>query len=413
MGKMRIGLDVSTQGVKALAVDSSRHLVARASVPYPEPYRPSDDERVREADPQMWLRGVDAALANLCEQGVKVDGALIGGSAQQHGTVYRDRHGNLTRRYAPIWMDTSAWREAEELERHFGEEMLRRTGSRAQARFAAAQILRFVRTDPVAFAATARIDLVSSYVASHVTGSDTIDFSDAAGMNLMDLSTGDWDAEICDYISPDLRAKLPRIVRDLPFTGDNPATLVGCGATEPGTAVISLGTSDVFMAAMDGVCFDPQGYGHVFGNPLGGFMSLTCFKNGSLARDRVRRELGVDWRFFDETAFAKTSPGNGGFRAFPYFESEITPDHPATGIEANFDWKAASPEVCIRAVVEGQVTNMREHTRWAGVFRRIMLAGGAARSKGLQEVLARVFEAEVVPVDVSDAAALGAALLPR
>ena len=196
-----------------------------------------------------------------------------------------------------------------------------------------------------------------------------------------------------------------------PFTGDNPASLVGCGAEKPGTAVVSLGTSDTFFAAMDEFRTDPDGYGHVFGNPVGGFMSLACFKNGSLARDRVRRECGVDWKFFDETAFSLTEAGNGGKRAFPYFETEITPKHEATGIEANFDWASASAETKIRAIVEGQMSNIRERTRWIGDFDTICVTGGASRSKGILSVIGDVFGAKVKTLDATDSAAIGGARL--
>ena len=201
--------------------------------------------------------------------------------------------------------------------------------------------------------------------------------------------------------------------------------LVGCFAEKPGTAVISLGTSDVFFAAMDAFHTDPDGYGHVFGNPMGGFMSLSCFKNGSLARDRVRRELGVDWKFFDETAWknevrvrgaierSEISEGLGEQRnlAYPYFESEITPKHDATGIEANFDWNSAAADVKIRAIVEGQVVNMYERARWIGAFDTIKVTGGASRSKGIRETIARVFGAKVSVLDVTDSAAVGGARL--
>ena len=36
---------------------------------------------------------------------------------------------------------------------------------------------------------------------------------------------------------------------------------------------------------------DSTGTGHVFGSPTGEFMGLTCFKNGSLARERIRDAL--------------------------------------------------------------------------------------------------------------------------
>ena len=72
------------------------------------------------------------------------------------------------------------------------------------------------------------------------------------------------------------------------------------GAATPGQVVISLGTSDTLFAAMPEPRTDPNGYGHVFGNPLGGFMSLICFKNGSLARERVRDAGGFGWDQFSE-----------------------------------------------------------------------------------------------------------------
>lgn len=412
-----IGIDVSTQGVKAVAVGDDGRIAVCASAAFDEPYVPNDDPSVREADPLMWLKGADRVLSDLAARGVPVGSVPIGGSAQQHGTVYTATDGSLTRRLSPIWMDTSAFREADELERHFGGEMLRRTGSRAQARFAAAQILKFAREDPAAFGKTARIDLVSSYVCRHLTGCGEIDFSDAAGMNLLNLETGDWDRDICDYISKDLIGKLPRVSRTSVFTGDNPATLVGCGADRPGCAVVSLGTSDVFMAAAGEGVRPANGVGHVFGNPSGGLMALVCVKNGSLARDRVRRELGVDWKFFDETAWkgekGKVNKEKVRKTAFPFFEEEITPPHPATGIEADFDWDSAASDVKVRAVVEGQIANLYEQTRWVGEFTHIILAGGASRSAGIRRTVERIFGTETSVADVADAAALGAALIAQ
>ena len=107
------------------------------------------------------------------------------------------------------------------------------------------------------------------------------------------------------------------------------------------------------FAAMPAFRTDPDGCGHVFGNPSGGFMSLACFKNGSLAREKVRTMVGCDYRFFDETAFESAAGFKG--RAFPYFEEEITPKHEATGIEADFRWDAASDAEKVVSVVRGQV----------------------------------------------------------
>ena len=462
--KLTLGIDSSTQGVKAVAWDvAAQKVVFSAAVNYgkdlphygsPDGFLPNDDVLVRHADPRMWIEGLELVLARLQASGCPMgDIAAIGGDAQQHATVFLSEHGVeklrggevesswFSRPTSPIWMDSSTSAECAALDARFGARLQSDTGSPAIERFAGPQIMKFAKEDPDGYAKTKRIHLLSSFLASYLVGEDMpIDTGDGAGMNLLNLKTGNWDAEICEFVAPGLMEKLPPVAGDgrartpaaplserfakhglrpgipvVPFTGDNPASLVGCFAEKPGTAVVSLGTSDVFFAAMDSFHTDPDGCGHVFGNPMGGFMSLSCFKNGSLARDRVRRELGVDWTFFDETAWSVEveKRGGGGQRklAFPFYESEITPKHAATGIEANFDWAGADAATKVRAIVEGQVSNMYERTRWIGDFEEIKVTGGASRSKGIRETIARVFGAKVSVLDVTDSAAVGGARL--
>ncbi len=440
-----LGIDSSTQGTKAVVYDvAAGDVVASASVNYgrdlpgfgsPDGFLPNADTRVRRANPEMWVRGLELVLKRLRDSGAPMgEIAAVGGDAQQHATVYLAADGSFSRAESPIWMDSSTSTEVAELDARFGATLRERTGSPAIERFAASQVMKFAREEPSAYAATSRIHLLSSYLTSVLSGEDApIDTGDGAGMNLLDLHSLEWDREVCSFVAPGLLEKLPRVHRPgdpplrlaerfaefglrpgipvAPFTGDNPASLVGCGAERPGCAVISLGTSDTFFAAMPDFRTDSGGCGHVFGNPMGGFMSLACFKNGSLARDRVRRECGVDWTFFDETAFELTPPGNGGRSAFPYFETEITPKHDAVGVESNFDWSSASPEVKIRAVVEGQISNIRERTRWIGDFKTIYVTGGASRSKGILSTIERIFSAEVCTLDATDSAAIGGAKL--
>ena len=457
---LTLGIDSSTQSCKAVVLDSETGGVAwSASVNYgkdlpqfgcPDGFLPNGDARVRRADPRMWIRALDLVLERLQATGCPMgDIAAVGGDAQQHAQVYLSAEGLaglasgecdatwFARRESPIWMDSSTSAECAVLDGKFGVRLREETGSPAIERFAASQVMKFRAGDPEGYAATARIHLLSSFLASYLAGAEMpIDTGDGAGMNLMNLKTLKWHDEVCAFIAPDLAGKLPDIAAPgdgkhgslsarfakyglkagipvAPFTGDNPASLVGCRAWEPGCAVISLGTSDTFFAAMADFKTDPAGFGHVFGNPMGGFMSLSCIKNGSLARERVKRELGVDWEFFDRTAFELTA-GNSADprpRAFPYFEEEITPKHPATGIDANFDWASASPEVKIRAVVEGQVCNMRERTKWIGDFAKVFVTGGASRSAGIRGVIADVFRCEVKTLEVTDSAAVGGAIL--
>ena len=140
-------------------------------------------------------------------------------------------------------------------------------------------------------------------------------------------------------------------------------------------------------------------------------MCLTCFKNGSLARDRVRSEAGVDWDFFDAGAFERTPVGNNGSWALPWFEPEITPLVVKAGLRANFDFANAAPEVRIRAVVEAQAMTLRTHSLWIGDFKTIRVTGGASQSFGILQTLADVFNATVETISTADSAALGAAMI--
>jgi len=447
-----LGIDVSTQSIKALVYDTdTRTVVTTVAVNFgrdlpefnsPDGFLPNADPLVRRADPRMWRAALDRVLAKLQAAVDTSRIAAVGGDGQQHGSVYLNDRWDASmdgdyfaRAVSPIWMDSSTAAECRALDARFGAALPARTGSPAIERFTGPQIMKFAKDDPAAFAATTRIHLVSSFLCSLLAGEDApVDIGDGAGMNLLNLSTLDWDREICDFISPDLAAKLPRIARPgekttlklapyfakfgltpgipvVPFTGDNPASLVGTGADRPGVAVVSLGTSDVFFAAMDRFQTDPGGCGHVFGNPSGGCMSLACIKNGSLAREKVRALVGCDYAFFDEGAFAEVGARAKDLRAFPYFESEITPLHPATGIEANFDWEHASAAEKVVSVIRGQVLNLFERTRWIGAFDVIRVTGGASRSKGLRETIAEIFGARVETLDVPDSAALGGALL--
>ena len=408
----------------------------------------------------MWLEALDLLFARLATATDLSRVKMIAGSGQQHGSVYLDASFDqrlaeldssldlvaqlapaLTRTTSPIWMDTSTGAECVEITTAVGgaAEVCHRSGSNAIERFTGPQIRRFYKTDPDGYEKTTHIHLVSSFIASVIAGKSVpIDFGDGAGMNLLNLAKLGWDTELLAATAPDLGKKLlppapqtqiqggvsryfvkkygiAETCRTALFTGDNPASLVGMGATTPGNVVISLGTSDTFFAAMLGPKTDPNGFGHVFGNPAGGFMSLICFRNGSLAREALRDQLGLDWAAFDRDALAVTRDSAGANLMLPFFGPEITPRHDFTGPvsqgSAAFE-SGGNPGLQVRALLEGQFLNMRLHSRWMDVkTERIRLTGGASKNDGIAQLVADIFQAPVERLDVSNSAALGAALI--
>jgi xylulokinase len=467
---MFLGLDSSTQSLTAVLIDpQSGEITCQLSVNFgndlpsygsPSGFIPGGSRGEVHANPLMWLDALNLLFTRLAAATDLSKVKMIAGSGQQHGSVYLDASFDsrlaaldvtqdlaaqlspaLTRATSPIWMDTSTGAECAEITAALGgsAEVCARSGSIAIERFSGPQIRRFYKTDPAAYAKTGRIHLVSSFIASVIAGKSVpIDFGDGAGMNLLSLSKLGWDTELLAATAPDLGSKLlpPALqttvqgnisnyfikkygfaenCRIALFTGDNPASLVGMGATTPGNVVISLGTSDTFFAAMPGPKTDPNGFGHVFGNPAGGFMSLICFRNGSLAREALRDKLALDWSAFDRDALSATLESAGANLMLPFFGAEITPRHDFTGpvLQGSADFESAeNPGLQVRALLEGQFLNMRLHSQWMEVkTERIRLTGGASKNDGIAQLVADIFQAPVERLDVSNSAALGAALI--
>ena len=341
-----LGLDSSTQSLSAVAIevagDGPANVAFETSLNFDQalPHYgtrygvlPRTDPASAQSSPVMWAEALDVMLARLGDAGAEPARlAAISGAAQQHGSVYLKAGAAsalaqldpsqplapqvaplLSRPTAPIWLDSSTSASCAEIESAVGGAavLAARTGSRAFERFTGPQIRKFAMDDPAGYAATGRIHLVSSFMAALLAGGDApLDPGDASGANLMDLRQRQWWDAALDATAPGLAAKLPPIVpswtivgrlsrywqqrHGLPaakvvaWSGDNPCSLIGVGLVREGRVGISLGTSDTLFGLMKEPRVDRSGTGHVFGAPTGDYMGLTCFSNGSLARERIR-----------------------------------------------------------------------------------------------------------------------------
>jgi len=461
-----LGFDSSTQSLTALvlevdgdrkqivfesAIDFDRELPQYGTV---HGVLPDPDPAIAVSSPLMWADALDRMMRRLADSDLDLSRlAAISGSAQQHGSVYLNAHATgglaaldparplagqlaalLSRPVAPIWMDTSTSAECREIAQAAGgsNAVAQRTGSRPFERFTGPQIRKFFKHEPAAYAATDRIHLVSSFLASLLSGAHAaLDPGDGSGMNLMDLEGNRWWRAAIDATAPSLADKLPALVpssaivghlspywqqryrlppaRIVAWSGDNPCSLVGTGLVAEGRVAISLGTSDTIFGLMRTPRVDPSGTGHVFGSPTGAYMGLTCFKNGSLARERVRDAFGMSWDEFSR-ALEASPPGNDGRLLLPWFEPEITPSVAIAG-ERRYGLAADDASGNVRGVVEAQQMSLALHSQWMGVeVLEIHATGGAAVNRAILRVMADVFGADVIPFDVANSAALGAVL---
>ena len=222
-----LGLDSSTQSLTAIVVDiedDRRDIVFQSSLSFDRDLPqygtrhgvlPDTNPAIAQSSPLLWTEALDVMLARVASSGLDLSRlAAVSGSAQQHGSVYlgpaprrcwrmRLQTGRCTRRssrllsrkVSPIWLDSSTSVECAEITAAVGgaELLAQKTGSRAFERFTGPQIRKFFKQEPTAYAATDRIHLVSSFLASLLVGRHApIDPGDGSGMNLMDLGASEW-----------------------------------------------------------------------------------------------------------------------------------------------------------------------------------------------------------------------------
>ena len=452
-----LGLDLSTQSLSAVLIDSAAgKIIHEESINFAESFPEFETENgfIRGKNqefysyPQLYLKAIDKMMLALEAYAPKIETISISG--HQHASVYlkdnftqvltelkasdelsKSLTPSFSRPIVPIWMDNSTSEECKEMQNNLNGSVTELSGSLYCERFTASQIRKFYKNSPKAYKDTKYIHLASSFCASIFAGkSVSIDTSDGAGMNLMNLSTGQWDQNLLDACAPELKDKLPSLApaasvagKVSPYfvdkyslnadcdiclsSGDNPNSLIGCGATDPGTVVISMGTSDTFFGAIGNEAIDTKGVGHIFGNPAGGYMSLICFRNGSLSREAALKATGLNWQEGEKLIAENTPCAEENY--LPFIVDEMYPHCPAQ-IDSSKLAEFNSTKALV-GLIESQILNLRYYAnKHAKSISTIRLTGGASQNTAIAQMIADIFQAKVERIEISNSAALGAAM---
>jgi D-xylulose kinase len=439
MRHLLLGIDSGTQSTKVVVADARNgRVLAQAAKAYD--LIAGLPPGAKEQHPHAWraaaAQAIKAALKNADAAPEEV--AAIGVSAQQHGFVPLDRAGEVIRP-AKLWCDTSTAPECDILTRKLGglDGAIAELGNAVLPGFTASKILWLKRHEPENFARLATVLLPHDYLNFWLTGNRVMEFGDASGTALLNVRTRDWSPKVLRAIDARLAGALPPLIRsDQPAGflqasaarelglepgvlvsaggGDNMMGAIGTGNTRPGVVTASFGTSGTIYACSDKPVIDPRGEIAAFCDATNRWLPLLCTMNVTVATEMVREDFGLTHPQFAAQA-AQAPPGCGGLLLLPYLDGERTPNVPdGTGVwfganKATFD----APHFA-RAAMEGVTLGMNyglRRLRELGVKpRQIRATGGGARSKFWRQIMADVFEAEVVTLKESEGAAYGAAL---
>ncbi|MCC5048038.1 xylulokinase [Xanthomonas campestris] len=431
-----VGLDVGTQSVKLVAYDpQKRAVVATIGAPMELISR---DDGTREQQAQWWIDGIVHCFAQLdAELRARVRGISVSG--QQHGFVPVAADGSVT---APVklWCDTSTALECDEIMDAVGGAAgsVATAGNPIMAGYTASKLPWTRKHRPEAYAAMTTVMLPHDYVNFWLTGERFTEVGDASGTGWLDVRTRQWSERMLGAMDAqrDLRDALPPLVETgavfalsdaaaealaLPAGvrvttggGDNMMAAIGTGNVVPGRLTMSLGTSGTLFAYADHPVVDDDARWAAFCSSSGGWLPLICTMNCTVATEAVMRMFSIT-RAQTEAMIADTTPGADGLVLLPFFNGERTPNLPdARGCLFGMDLHNTTPAHFYRAAMEGATYSLRngfDAFVAAGLqFDTILLTGGGSKSAQWRQMVADVFNLQVVVPTQPEGAAFGAAL---
>jgi xylulokinase len=449
MAAYLLGIDVGTSGSKAILIDADGAVKASVTTEYPL-YTPQP--LWAEQNPSDWwaatVTSIKQALGDSSVAAADVAG--VGLTGQMHGLVLLDAQGEVLRPCI-MWNDQRTAAQCAAITEKVGlDNVLRLTGNPILPGFTAPKIVWVREHEPDVYAKVAKVLLPKDYARYRLTGGFFGEVSDASGTSMFDVGQRRWSDEMLQALeiprewlpevteSPEVSARVSAeaaretgLLEGTPVVGgggDQAAQAVGTGIVAEGVVSATLGTSGVVFAASDSYRVEPQGRLHAFCHAVPGMwhlMGVMLSAAGSfrwyrdtLGQEEVAQaqEAGRDAYDILTEAAAEVAPGCEGLLFLPYLTGERTPypDPNARGVFFGLTLRHGKPHMT-RAVLEGVAYGLLdslELMRALGLsIEQVRASGGGARSSLWRQILADVFDAEIVTVNVTEGAAYGAALL--
>jgi xylulokinase len=432
---------------------------------------PSPSSDTRHASPFMLIEAVDLAFNRIKASRIDVSAIeTIKIDGMQHCTVYVNSSfgqtisrldsdkvlitqlmTTISRPSSPIWEDRSTQRQAEHLTDALKNDdgIISLTGNRAELRFPASQIMKWAKENPEEYNNTSNIFVLSAFITSILTGKiSPVDTGDGWGTNLntINIDTPCWNERVISVIDKylfdsgirlPLASKLGAIdhydsnagkinpyfaikyglspdTQILTGTGDNPATLLGCG----GNIVVSLGSSYTVNGVMEKIAPSIDGAFNIFGYTKGKAMALSVITNGAKVHDHFIKKYLIksedkspvdsDWKEYINMAGPALLTQNEKL-LLPYLLDESVPLKKMGIIRDGFT--AEDPGTNIRALILSQVLSLKLHSGHLGKVKELCVVGGGAKNNLMMQWIADAFNADTFTIETSAVAApLGCAI---
>ncbi len=275
MGEYILGIDQSTSGTKAVIFDSGGRIIGRSDKAHEQKISSSgwvshDPMEIYES----MLQAVSDVIAKTQIDKANIKAAAI--SNQRETALVWDKSIGLPVNDAVVWQCGRAADICKKLEA-MSAEIKAKTGLPLSPFFSAAKIAWILENSDVA-GKTLCAGTIDSWLIFKLTGNHKTDYSNASRTQLLNLSTLEWDRNICaafgidvsvlpeicdsnsEFGSSDFDGIFDKKIPILAVMGDSHGALYGQGCFEKGMVKATYGTgSSVMMNIGDSPVFSDNG----------------------------------------------------------------------------------------------------------------------------------------------------------
>lgn len=443
-----LGVDIGTTSTKAVLYGEKGTVISMHHAGYPL-YSPAP--AIAEQDPEEIFQAVLETIKVAIKKG-EIDSKnlkLVSFSSAMHSLIAMDENDKpLTR--CITWADSRATSWADTIKNELnGLAIYRRTGTPIHPMSPLAKITWLRNDETELFNQTSKFIGIKEYIFHKLFGKYVIDYSIASATGMFNLEQLTWDEEalkVAGINSDKLSELVPTtyyltglqqeyavelgLPAETPFVvgaSDGVLSNLGVNAIDPGVVAVTIGTSGAIRTVTDRPVTDPKGrifcYAltdkhWVVGGPVnnGGMTFRWVRDELASAEVETAKRLGIDpYEVLTKIASGVT-PGADGLIFHPYLAGERAPLWNANARGSFFGLGLHhKKEHMIRAVLEGVIFNLYSVLlalqEMIGVPKKIQATGGFARSELWRQMMADIFNQEVVVPESFESSCLGAIVL--
>lgn len=447
MEELYIGTDIGTTSTKSVAFNRQGKAIYEAAKEY-DLHTPN--EFVAEQDPDEVFEAVVETLQHILKQ---VDHPkqikFVSFSSAMHSIIGLNKE--LKRITQSItWADT---RSNEVVERLIGEgkadAIYQKTGVPIHPMTPFSKIIWLRERDAEQFEKISKFISIKEYVCFKLFNQFVVDQSIAASSGFLNLHTLDWDDELLLEMQI-TREQLSAVVsttyddfelqerwkEQLDFdagtkfiigSSDGVLANLGLFAIKKGTVAVTIGTSGAIRLVHNQALLDKEGRTFCYplvenhwtiGGPVNNGGVILKWAKNELAQSESRKaELLNEDAYAYVTRMAQSvSPGANGILFHPYLLGERAPiwDAEASGSFTGLRMHHKKADL-LRAVMEGILFNLREVLEiiedQGGVIERVYASGGFAKSETWRQMMADIFQLNILIPESCESSCFGAVLL--